>query len=228
METGILLWLSFLAGVYAPVGSPCVLVLYPGYLAFLAGSGEKDPAQAPALVSGLVVAAGVIVSLLLGGILFSAALRASGTAVRFILGPVASALLLAFALALILDTPLLTRAGTLPVTPGRRPFVSAFLLGLFLGILILPCNAAVILVLLTLAASAATAAAAAGCFLAFGTGMVLPLVVLAAVPRALSRRATGFLARHRLGVQRVAGLAMLAIAVWYLALYLLPGFSGSP
>ena len=228
METGILLWLSFLAGVYAPVGSPCVLVLYPGYLAFLAGAGENDPARAPAFISGLVVAAGVIVSLLLGGMLFSVALQASGAAARLIFGPVASALLLAFALALILDIPLPARAGTLPVTPGRRPFVSAFLLGLFLGILILPCNAAVILVLLTLAASAATAAAAAGCFLAFGTGMVLPLIVLAAVPRSISRRATGFLARHRPGVQRAAGLAMLAIAVWYLAGYLLPGSAGSP
>ena len=228
MEIGILLWLSFLAGVYAPVGSPCVLILYPGYLAFLAGTGEEDPARMPAFVPGLFVAAGVILSLLLGGLLFSFVLQLSGPAARLILGPVAAALLFAFALALILDIPSLHLARSLPVPANRRTPVAAFLLGLFLGIVILPCNAAVILVLITLAASAATAAEGAGCFLAFGAGMVLPLLVLAAVPRSRSRQATGFLARHRLAVQRAAGLAMLAIAVWYLALYFVPGFTGSP
>ena len=31
------LWISFLAGLFAPIGAVCVLPLYPGFLSYLAG-----------------------------------------------------------------------------------------------------------------------------------------------------------------------------------------------
>lgn len=65
MDYPALLWLSFIAGIYAPLGSPCVIILYPGYLAFLAGTDEEN--RASPFLLGLTVACGVLISLLPGG-----------------------------------------------------------------------------------------------------------------------------------------------------------------
>jgi cytochrome c biogenesis protein CcdA len=59
-------------------------------------------------------------------------------------------------------------------------------------------------------------------FFAFGIGMTLPLILLAGISLVRSRQAMEFLARHRLLVQRLAGLVMFVIAVWYLVLFFLP------
>lgn len=221
MDLPALLWLSFLAGIYAPLGSPCVIILYPGYLAFLAGTGNREGAR-PAVL-GLAVAAGVVLSLLGGGILFGLFLQAAGPIGRVLLQAAASILLLAFALALILDPVQVPGTRALPVPRAGTPYRAAFVLGLFMGIIILPCNAAIILVLLTLAASGGTVAEAVAWFLAFGAGMVLPLLVIAAIPSYGARRVLGFLVRYRPGIQRAAGFVMFGIAVWYLVLLFVQG-----
>jgi cytochrome c-type biogenesis protein len=222
MDYPALLWLSFLAGLYAPVGSPCVIVLYPGYLAFLAGMEGKEHRQASPLTLGIAVASGIIISLLLGGFLFALVVQTFGPGVRTLVTPAVSLLLFIAALALILDLNIPVAPGKIPFSRGGTPNGSAFLLGLVFGLIILPCNAAVILFLLTLATSVSTGVEAMSLFLAFGIGMILPLILLAGISRTRSRQVMGFLARHRLGVQRIAGGVMLVVSVWYLLAYLFP------
>jgi cytochrome c-type biogenesis protein len=222
MDSAALLWLSFLAGLYAPLGSPCVIVLYPGYLAFLAGMDGKEHRWTSPLTLGLAVVAGIIISLLLGGFLFALGVQALGSGVRTLVTPAVSLILLIAALALILDITTPAYLKNIPLPRGNTPNGSAFLLGLVFGFIILPCNAAVILFLLTLATSVSTGVEAMSLFLAFGIGMTLPLVLLAGISRYRSRQVMGFLARHRLAVQRIAGGVMLAVSIWYLLLYLFP------
>jgi cytochrome c-type biogenesis protein len=222
MDYPALLWLSFLAGLYAPVGSPCVILLYPGYVAFLAGMEGKEHRWTSPLTLGIAVASGVIISLLLGGFLFALVIQALGPGVRTLLTPVISFLLLVSALVLILDIQTPAVRANIPLPRGGTPNGSAFLLGLVFGIIILPCNAAVILFLLTLATSVTGGAEAMSLFLAFGIGMTLPLILLAGISRYWSRQVMDLLARHRLLVRRIAGTAMLLIAVWYLLLVLFP------
>jgi cytochrome c-type biogenesis protein len=218
------LWLSFLAGIYAPVGSPCVIVLYPAYISFLAGSdGKRKPGISPFRL-GLAVSAGVILSLLAGGILFDLLLQVMGSVIRMIVTPAAFLLLLVFSLLLLFDIDPsrspgkipLPRAGTLP------PYGAALLLGLLFGLIILPCNAAVILVLIALATTATGAVESLGIFLAFGAGMILPLILISGISRLRSRQVMAILTTHRLLVQRTAGLVMFLIAAWYLALFFFP------
>jgi cytochrome c-type biogenesis protein len=219
------LWLSFLAGIYAPIGSPCVFVLYPAYLSFLAGTaGNEEPGIVPFSL-GLVVVTGVILSLLCGGILFALLLQAWGGVVRAIITPSASLLLLVFSLLLLLDySPFgSTVAPQLPRSGARSPHAAALLLGLFFGLIILPCNAAVIMVLITLATTSSGAMESVGIFLAFGAGMTFPLLVIAGISRFRSRQVMAFLSGHRLIIRRIAGLAMFVIAAWYLALFFFPG-----
>jgi cytochrome c-type biogenesis protein len=226
MDSATLLWLTFLAGVYAPIGSPCVLVLYPGYLAFLAGTGEDRGAGSSAFSLGVAVAAGVILAFLLGGILFGVLLSLAGPAVREILTPALVLLLLVFSLLLLLDRDPAAPFSVSALPRVGSPHGSALLFGLGAGILILPCNSAIILFLLASAVSAPGAFPAAGLFLAFGAGVTLPLILLAGISRIRSGQVVGFLTIHRQGVRRIAGLLMLGIALWYLFLILVPGTAG--
>ena len=223
MDPATLLWLSFLAGVYAPVGSPCVIVLYPAYLSFLAGrDADQKPGISPFALS-LVVSAGVILSLFAGGILFVLLMQALGSAARTIVTPLAFLLLMVLSLLLILDLDLSRFSGTLPLPRAGSSPGAAFLLGLLLGIIVLPCNAAAIIALIALAATAPGALEALSVFLAFGIGMTFPLIAIAGISRLRSRQVTVFLTRHRLLIRRTAGLLMLVISVWYLALFFFPG-----
>jgi cytochrome c-type biogenesis protein len=216
------LWFSFLAGIYAPVGSPCIIVLYPGYLSFLAGTRGEHPTISPFSL-GLAVAAGVMVSLFLGGIFFALLEQVLGSAIRSVITPVAFLLLVVFSLLLLSDFDPIPPMGRFPLSYPRSPHGSAFLVGLLFGIFILPCNAAVIMILLALATTASGAVEFVAVFLTFGMGITLPLLLLAAISRIRSRQVLQFLTRHRLLVRRIAGMIMLFIAVWYLVLFFFPG-----
>jgi cytochrome c-type biogenesis protein len=222
VDGATLLWLSFLAGIYAPVGSPCVIVLYPGYISFLAGKGGEKPEVSP-LSLGVMVAAGVILSLLVSGILFALLVQVLGGAARAVITPAAFLLLLIFSILLLLDIDALPSFGIFPIPRVNTPHGEAFLLGLLFGVIILPCNAAVIMVLLALATTASGAVESMGVFLAFGVGMIFPLLLIAGISRFRSRQLMEFLSRHRLLVRRSAGLIMLLISVWYLVLFFFPG-----
>ena len=228
MDPATTLWLSFLAGIYAPIGSPCVFVLYPAYLSFLAGTaGNEETGKIPFSL-GLAVVSGVIISLLCGGILFALLLQAWGGVVRAIITPSASLLLLVFSLLLLLNYSPFGSTGTLQLPrPGARtPHAAALLLGLFFGLIILPCNTAVIVVLITLATTSSGVMESVGIFLAFGAGMTFPLLVIAGISRFRSRQVMTFLSGHRLTIRGIAGLVMFIVAAWYLVLFFFPGMIG--
>jgi cytochrome c-type biogenesis protein len=67
--------ISFLAGLYTPLGAMCVLPLYPGYLAFLAGRTKTGGGRT--LTLGLAVTAGVLLAMFSFGLLFVAILKMS-------------------------------------------------------------------------------------------------------------------------------------------------------
>lgn len=228
MDVTTTLGLSFLAGLYAPAGSPCVFVLYPAYISFLADKGRGQGEGVSPFSLGIAVAAGVMLSLLSGGIIFALLLQALGSVARAIITPVTSLLLLIFSFFLLLDIDLGRFTGTVPLPRAGTlsPHAAALLLGLLFGIIILPCNVAVIMVLITLATTATGAMESLGIFLAFGAGMILPLIVIAGISRLRSRQVMAFLTKHRLLVRRTAGLIMLSIAMWYLALIFFPGLFG--
>jgi cytochrome c-type biogenesis protein len=222
MDPATFFLLSFLAGVYAAVGAPCALVLYPGYLSFLAGrAGNQDYRLAP-FTLGIFVALGVIIFMLIAGLLFSAAMQVWGGLVNDILTPVAFIILLILSLVLIFDISFGQISLPNPVSRLENPVLGAVFLGLAFGIIILPCNAAVVAVLIALASTASGLFEGLGAFLSFGLGIILPLLILAGLSQAMSRQVTGYLTRHQRGVRLVSGIIMLMISVWYFTLLFLP------
>ncbi len=216
METALLLWLSFIAGLLAPLASPCVLVLYPGYLAFLAETSRISPIR-PAL-AGTIIACGVFLSLLAGGIVFSLLLQAFGEPFRSILTTAIYLLLLVLSLLLISGSNPWHAVPLPKVIRSASPLTGAFLYGALFGLIILPCNAASLVVLLALAATATGFLAGLGAFLLYGAGLVLPLLALALLSGDRSSAFLTLVTVHQTGIRVGAGLFMLLIAVWNLAL----------
>ena len=223
MDSTSLFWLSFLAGIYAPLGSPCVIILYPGYLSFLAGRSKGVRDRVTPFTLGVAVAAGVILSLFIGGFLFTGILHSLGGGTRVLITAALFLLLLLLSLFLILDFDY-GRYGTMISVPRlEKPLHAAFLLGLAFGVIIIPCNAASIAVLLALASSASGFVEGLGSFLCFGFGVTLPLLIIAGLSQARNRQLMEFLRHNRRIIRFVSGIFMLVISVWYLGLLFFPG-----
>ncbi len=217
-------WMAFLAGIYAPVGSPCVIPLFPGFLAFLAGrSGDSDRTHSM-LIFGGVIAAGVILSMLVFGIIFVALVQVSLARFLSIISPIAFLVLAVFSIILILDIDLSRWTGGASLPRSGRPVLDAFLLGLFFGVIILPCNAVAVVALLAIGTTTSGLLTNLGSFLSFGIGMSLPLLVFAGLSEARSREILAWLSRHRKVVNLVAGLLMLGVSLYYLLFVVFPVF----
>jgi cytochrome c-type biogenesis protein len=223
MDSLSLFWLSFLAGMYAPLGSPCVIILYPGYISFLATRSGDDQGRFSQITLAGAVAAGVIVSLFIGGFVFTGILHTLGGGARVLVTAALFLILLIFSLFLIFGIDYGQLVKTIRVPRVGRPLPAAFLLGLVFGIIILPCNAAAIAVLLALASSASGFTAGLGSFVCFGFGMTFPLIIIANLSEVRKRQFNDFLHRNQKRIRQISGLVMLGISLWYLVLLVFTG-----
>ena len=208
--------IAFAAGVLAPLTSPCVLPLYPGFIAFLSRQTGKAGSRWTPLLLGLAVTAGVLLSMALFGVIVSSLLAIPLSQVIGIISPVAFGILAIAGLLLILGIepgiPI-----SLNVPRFRSPFPAAFGMGLFFGIVILPCNAISFVVLIALATTFTGLAANLLTFIIFGIGMALPLFLIAVLSTRESRGVVEWVTRHKRGIDVVTGVVLLGISLYYLA-----------
>ena len=225
MDSLSLFWLSFLAGMYAPLGSPCVIILYPGYISFLATRSGDEQGRFSRIILGSAVAAGVIVSLFIGGFVFTGILHTLGGGARVLVTAALFLILLILSLSLIFSIDVGQLVKTIRIPRVGKPLPAAFLLGLVFGVIILPCNAAAIAVLLALASSASGFTVGLGSFVCFGFGMTFPLLIIANLSEVRKRQFNAFLHRNQKRIRQVSGLVMLGISLWYLGLLVFTGIS---
>lgn len=208
--------MAFLAGTSVPLASPCMLPLYPGFLSYLASKGGGGSRGVTVPLLGVAVAAGAIASLLAFGTVYTLVLQMPLSRVLSVLSPAAFGLLAVFSVLLIIDADLSRWTGGISLPRVGLPVPDAFLLGFFLGIVILPCNAAAVVALLAIGTTLRDFLLNLVSFLSFGAGMSLPLLAFAALPPPVSSGIVGWLARHRRPVRAAAGALMLGIAVYSL------------
>ena len=220
---------TFLLGLATPLTAVCVLPLYPGFIAFLTsqadteGHGNVVRPPVSALRLGLLVLGGTVLFMTAVGLVFSTLLEVSLTAVVEAISPVGFALLALISILMIAGVRLERLvpqglASRFPIASGSAPGRSALLLGLFFGVLVLPCNPGMIAVFFARALAESSAAFAGNLlsFVAFGVGLGTPLLVIAGLSEAGGRKLTRMLARHAGIISRITGLIMLAIAAYEL------------
>lgn len=221
------LWLSFLAGLFAPLGAVCVLPLYPGFLAYLASqvngkSNEVDDQiksgtnQKSILMFSLIIALGIILSMFLFGLVFTFFLQASLTKIIGIVSPIAFGILGVISLLLIFNFDLSRFMPKLHAPVKKNPYWSSLIFGLFFGGIVLPCNPASLAVLFAISTSITSFLINLINFVVFGIGMALPLIFLAVVSGAKGGLMINFLSAHKKAINLVAGIIMLVISLYYL------------
>ncbi len=204
---------AFVLGNGAILTNVCLLPLYPGLIAFLAAQRtDASPAARGAL--GLYVLAGVLVLMLaLGAVLAGA--RASFAAILPWLLPAVYAVVAALGVALVAGRSPFARLATLRAPVLRDPRAAAFVYGLLLAPMTLPCTGPVIVAAFVLGAGDPGALGTELAYvLAFGLGFGWPLVVLPWLALGAQRRVIEGLTRHHRRLEVASGAVLIAIAAW--------------
>ena len=192
--------------------SPCVLPLYPGYLAYLSGFQENGNDNRRYFL-GFFVLAGVLVMMLLLGLVIALLSVSVGRALSIII-PVANALLIILGILLLLDLNPFKAIPQIKIPAFRNPFLNAFLYGLLYGPIALPCSGPLVVGIFAISLTAGDAFRQLSVFFWFGIGFGLPLLALSLISGALQRNITRWLAVHARLVNIIGGLLLIGIAIY--------------
>lgn len=187
--------------------SPCILPLYPGYLAYLSGSLTAGSRARYGL--GLFVLLGVLTMMLaLGGLI--ALLSIPIGSVLAVVIPLADLLIIGLGTLLLLDVNPFKRLPQARVPGLANPFANAFFYGMLYGPIALPCSGPLVVGIFAFSLTAGEALDKLAVFFWFGLGFGLPLLGLSLLSGAFARRITRFFAVHTRRVNLVGGALLLA------------------
>ena len=194
--------------------SPCVLPLYPGFLAYLSG-GQEALAQRPygRYFLGFFVLAGVLVMMLALGLIIALLSISVGQALSVII-PVADLLIMGLGVLLLLDRNPFKRLPQLQVPVLSHPYLNAFIYGLLYGPIALPCSGPLVVGIFAISLTAGEALSQLSVFLWFGLGFGLPLLALSFLSGATQRWITRQFALHARKINLIGGLLLVGIGLY--------------
>ena len=205
-------------GVGATI-TPCILPLYPAFLAYLTGgAGAARGPGLPPIVAATLVWAGVVVGMVLIGAIFAALSLSLSRFINVVL-PIADLLLITLGILLLLGrNPFARLPQVAPGAVGRgRPALGALTYGLLFAPIALPCSGPFLVGIFAFSLTIGDVADQLLFFLAFGIGFGLPLFVLGLLGQARGRDLARLLVRHERPLQIVIGLGLVAVGLWDLA-----------
>lgn len=201
----------------ASAASPCLLPLYPAFLAYLTGSTGAEAGSAGARrVSGflgLAVLAGIITSMLAIGSIVVAISAPISSVLGYAI-PAIDGLLILLGILLLAGINPFMKAPTIRVPGVRGPLSRAYLYGVFLGPIALPCAGPFLIALLAFSVGATETVEKMGTFVVFALGFGLPLVLLSLLARARQDTVVRFLARHHRAIEIISGVLLIAAGTW--------------
>ncbi|MEP6468225.1 MAG: cytochrome c biogenesis protein CcdA [Chloroflexota bacterium] len=223
---------AFAAGIGATV-TPCILPLYPAFLAYLTSTPQPvtpspggvavavvRPAVPPA-VAALLVWAGVVVGMVAIGGLIALLATPLGDFNRVVL-PVADGLLIALGALLLAGVNPFARLPqpSAKAFGGRGPALGAFVYGLLFAPIAVPCSGPFLVGIFAFSLTIGDALGRLAFFVSFGIGFGLPLFVLGSLGQVRGARLARAITRRERPIQLVLGAALLAVGVWDLSVNL--------
>jgi cytochrome c-type biogenesis protein len=191
--------------------SPCILPLYPGYLAYLsAGQGQGFRGR---YFLGFFVLGGVMVMMVALGLVINLLSISTGRALSVLI-PIADLLIIGLGVLLLLNINPFKRLPQIGIPGMRHPFSNAFVYGLLYGPIALPCSGPLLVGIFAFSLTAGELAGKLGVFLWFGLGLGLPLLLLSLASGAAQRRITRLSGEYSRQVNLVGGLLLVAVGVY--------------
>lgn len=217
---------AFLLGNAAILGNVCVLPLYPGLIAFLAGNIEQGRLRGRGVLLGACVLAGVLLIMIaLGFVLF--VIGQSFSRILPWLLPLAYGLVFVLGVAMLAGKNPFARVAVVPAPVAANPYATALLYGGFMAPMTLPCTGPVIIGAFVLGAgSAARLGESLAYFLAFGLGFGWPLLALPLLALPAQRGLTRWLAGNAQLLGRISGVLLIGIALFGFWVDVLPNLRG--
>lgn len=204
---------AFLLGNSAILTNVCLLPLYPGLIAFLAGNADNEKARRATGWLGVFVLAGVLSTMTLVGIsLFL--LQQSFHHLLVWLLPLVYALVIILGVLMLIGINPFERIRTVQAPILQNPYLSAYLYGILLGPMTLPCTGPIILSAFLVGSTVGTFSAFADgilYFLIFGLGFGWPLLLLPLLAMPLQRRFTGWLSKNHHLLTGISGILLIVI-----------------
>jgi cytochrome c-type biogenesis protein len=204
---------AFALGNAAILGNVCMLPLYPGLFVLLADRVESGASRRSIRWMGVLVLAGVLTAMVgLGALLHL--LSRSFSDVLGVMLPALYGLVAVFGVLMLLDRNPLVRMRTAQVPILSGPASSAFVYGLAMGPLTLPCTGPLIISAFVVGGVAGSGELVDGLvyFLFFGLGFGWPLVLLPLLAAPAQQRMTRFLTRNHRAITILSGILLLAVA----------------
>ena len=213
------------AGIGATI-TPCVLPLYPGFLAYItspqvaattvgsAALGSRPPPAAAAVLVWLGVVVGMVV---LGALL--ALLSLSLGRVLSVILPVIDLAIVALGVLMLLGRNPFARIPqpSAAAFGGGGPYVGSFLYGLLFAPIALPCSGPFLIGIFVASLTIGDAVRQLAFFGAFGVGFGLPLFALGLVGQARGRQLAAAIVRWERPIQLLLGVALVGIGLWDLS-----------
>jgi cytochrome c-type biogenesis protein len=202
----------FAAGL-ASAASPCLLPLYPGFLAYLsANAGSLAGRRATGLL-GLLVLAGLLTTMIILGAVLVVVSVPIGRVASFLV-PIVDAFLITLGVLLIAGRNPFNRLPGLGVPIVRNPYGQAYVYGVMLGPIALPCAGPFLAAMLAVSVGFGDVVLRLGTFVVFGLGFGLPLVVLSLLAGARQRSIVRFVTSHHRAIEVISGVVLIAVALW--------------
>ncbi len=210
---------AFLLGNAAILTNVCMLPLYPGLIAFMAGSGASDRSTR---WIGVMVLAGVLSLMLVIGWLLYVLEASFGSILPWLLPVIYLVVGGMGVLMLTGRNPFRSLSmSQAPVLSNR--YLSAYAYGLLLAPMTLPCVGPIVLSAFLLGAGGTRELAGSlAYFLAFGLGFGWPLVVLPLLAQPFQRQFTKWTTSHYRLLTSVSGALLVIIGVAGFALEIIP------
>ena len=201
----------------AAAASPCLLPLYPAFLAYLTGAAGAEAGSGQARrVSGflgLAVLAGLITTMLIIGVVMVVISAPLSQLLGFAI-PIIDGLLITLGVLLLAGINPFLKMPQAKVPGARGPLSQAYLYGMMLGPIALPCAGPFLIATLAISVGAVDAVAQMGTFVVFALGFGLPLVLLSVLARSRQDQVVRFLTRHHRAIEIVSGVLLIGAGIW--------------
>lgn len=191
--------------------SPCILPLYPGFLAYLSGSQAANSKARYFL--GLFVLLGVLTMMLALGGLIALLSISIGNALAVVV-PLVDVLIMALGVLLLADINPFKKIPQIQAPGLSHPFANAFVYGLLYGPIALPCSGPLVVGVFLLSATAGEVFSKLEVFFWFGLGFGIPLLALSLLSGTLQRQITRLFATHARQINIVGGVLLLGVGLY--------------
>jgi cytochrome c-type biogenesis protein len=156
---------TFLLGL-GSAATPCLLPRYPGFIAYLAGTTSDGRPAGGAGLLGLAVLAGLLTTMVLLGVVLSLLAVPFGDILRWSI-PITAIVLVAVGVALLAGRNPFNRVAGVQVPVLRNPLAQAYVYGLLVGPVALPCAGPFLVALLAISIGLADSLTRIGSFVVY-------------------------------------------------------------